>query len=171
MKLFIANCTKQTQVVMYRVPEHPTPRQQHIGIGQQIQIAGDLNQPQIDSIIAQLSRYGLVRADEVDGRKPFVGLTYSVEKPVKVDRQVNAIEHNDEVLTERGHEIRKNAAVAINNGLEENVAGRATLKNTEIEIEELPTKDGSGGDFSEALRVQREPQERTSPGRRARKTG
>jgi hypothetical protein len=164
MKLFIANCTRQQQGVYYRIPESPTPRHQMIDIGRQITVSGDLNTPQIDAIIGQLRKYGLVHVDEIDKTKAFAGLCYSVDKPIKVDQIMRGVAHNDEVLDERGQQIRKEAAVAVNNALEQTLQGKADVNKLDVSIEEVAGKDGKSNDFAENLRVTRE-EAPTSPAR------
>lgn len=156
MKLYIANCTHQNQVVFYRVPENPSPRQQHIEIGHQIQISGDLNPIQIESIINQLRPYGMVAVDEIDRTKPFIGMCYAVDKSIKVDFILRAHEHNSKVLTEMGQKYRQEAAVATNNAVEQNLKGNLKLNALDIEVIEEPRKDGTGSDFSETVRVSRD---------------
>ena len=165
MKLYIANCTQQVQSFMYRVPETPAPRMQPIGIGQQIQISGDLSQFDIDAIVEQHSRYGLVAVDAIDRTRPFIGVCYSVDKHVPVDKIKRALEHNESVLIERGRVMRQEAAVALNNSLEEQTDG---LKNLELTVqEEYPDKhSGDGPVIAEGIRVQRP--ENTGPVKRGR---
>lgn len=168
MKLYIANCTQQNQVVFYRVPENPSPRQQHIDIGGQVQISGDLNPFQIEAIISQLRPYGMVAVDEIDRAKPFIGLCYSVDKPVKVDFILRAHKHNADVLTELGKQYRQEAAVATNQAIEGTLQGQAKLNALDITIDEEPRKDGTATEFSEGVRVTREVDEATpAPRKRA----
>ena len=168
MKLYIANCTNQAQDFNYRLPEANSVRRQRIEIGQQIQISGDLAQTDIDAIIAQHAMYGLVRADEVDRTKPFIGLCYNIDKPVTLTKIQSAFSHNQDVLTKLGHEIRKEAAVAASAHIESINEGGQRLTNLVMDIEE-DTKDGGG--MKESVRVTRRPIEGPPPvpprGRRA----
>jgi hypothetical protein len=149
--MYIANCTQQVQDFIYRLPETPGPRSQRIDIGSQVQISGDLSTPDIDAIVRQHATYGLVSVDEVDRTKPFVGLCYSVDKPVPVAKIKSAIAHNYDVMVERGKELRKEAAVATESSLVERGAGPAALEMSVVE----ETKDGSDPTFNEGLRVTR----------------
>lgn len=159
MKMYLGNCTQQNQVIFYRLPGIPSPRQQEVRIGTQIQIAGELTPEQIDSIVNQLRPYGMVRVDEIDRTKPFIGMCYQMDKPIKIELIMRAIEHNKIVLTERGQRIRQEAAVATTQTIEQQLAGTpGALKSLEIEVSEVPAKDGmtpSTG-FNEGLRVTRD---------------
>ena len=153
MKLYIANLTHQRQDFQYRLPEDGKIRKQTIEIGEQIQISGDLNTPEIDAIIEQHAIYGLINVTDIDRTKAFAGTCYSVGKPVNMERVRYAILHNQEVLEERGRDLRKEAAVAANNSIEEQTQGG--LKALELSVEELPTKDKPDGDINEKIRVTR----------------
>lgn len=167
MRLYVANCTNQHQDFIYRLPEAPGTRLQRIEIGQQTVLSGDLNQLQIDAIIEQHRPYGLVEVSEIDRTKAFIGLCYSVDRPIKVDKIRTAMEINTGVLNARGEQIRREAAVATSNTLEES----APLKALEMEVVEQPSKDRDAT-FSQGLRVQRQnaegPQPPVQTGRRRR---
>lgn len=155
MKMYIANCSKQAQDFIYRLPEQPGTRLQRIEIGQQIQVSGDLSQKDVDAVVAQHAKYGFPRADEIDRTKPFFGVCWQVDRPVSVEKLRRAITHNDEVLEERGRELRQEAAVAIHGGVEQSVDGTgAALKSVEVSVQE--EKPGTGDDhqlMSEGVRV------------------
>jgi len=159
MKMYIANCTNQVQDFMYRIPENTKLMKQIISIGGQIQIPGELSTTDIDSIVAQHSKYGFVRVDEIDRTKPFFGLCYSVDKKVDMDKVRRAIVHNQEVLVERGKELRKEAAVAVNNAVEEQTGG---LNSLEMSIEEID-KEGKDSEINEKIRVDRSADPDTNP--------
>jgi hypothetical protein len=159
MRLYIANCTQQVQTFMYRTPEESGAmsggmRVQHIEIGAQIPITGDLNKIQIDSIVAQHSKYGLISVDEVDRNKAFAGLCYSIDKPVPISKLLYVMQNNKKLMDERGRKTRLEAAIAVNQQVENNMADQ--LKKLEIEVKE--EKSGSGPEHepvNEALRVTR----------------
>jgi hypothetical protein len=153
MKMFIANCTKQVVSFIYRLPEVSASRQQQIEIGGQIQISGDLTKIEVDAIIEQHTKYGLVAADELDRSKPFIGLCYSIDKPVRVGKVEQAIEHNDKVLEQRGAQTRKESALAVASQVEQNSPGGLTALEMTVEQE----KPGSEGDVvgAQTVRVDR----------------
>jgi len=149
--MFIANCTMQVQDFQYRTPESQKIRQQMIPILGQVQLSGDLNTPEIDFIVEQHAPYGLVHVKDVDRTKPFVGTCYDVDKRIDVEKIRVAHAHNQEVLTERGKEIRKEAAVVINDSLEKE---SKDLLGLELSIVE-DTKTGKDVEVNERIKVDR----------------
>jgi hypothetical protein len=154
--MFVANGTQQNQLFFYRLPGVAQARRQEIPIGCQIKLSGQLSSHDIDAIIEQHSKYGLVRTDEVDRTKPFVGLVYSIDKPVPSPYITRVIEHNEKVLIERGRRIREENAVALNDALEQGV-GPGYKGNLRIEVEEFGrSRDTMGPEFHEGVRVSRD---------------
>lgn len=145
MKMYVANCTQQVQDFAYRIPGTNGTRRQEIKIGGQILIAGHetLGRPEIDAIVAQHARYGMIAVEDIDRTKPFAGLCYSVDKPVPVEKLRRVLVHNTEVLVERGRTIRQETAVAMNSALAESAAGAPS--ELEVQVEEVPAK-GSAED-------------------------
>lgn len=150
MKLYVANCTKQNYELHYRITETPAPRMQRVQAGGQMLVAGDLSPPQVDEIIVQLRHYGAVDAKDIDRSKDFVGLAFSVDKPIKADVIGRALEHNDVVLLKKGQDTRRTVAVAINQSIERNLQESQmpeTLGELEVTADELDSrgKPVSGG--------------------------
>jgi hypothetical protein len=144
-KMYIANCTNQVQDFMYSLVKGGKTMKQIIPIGGQIQIPGDLTTAQIEMVVAQHSKYGMVRVDEIDRARAFVGVCYSIDRRIDVNRVRYALEHNHEVLIERGRVIREEAAVSVNNALQEESRDFRAL---EMEIKEVP-KDGQNIEVEE----------------------
>ena len=146
MQLFVANTTKQIQAFACAVPEMTGIKIAMIPIGQQIPVFGDLNRPQIDAIIEQHRRYGMVSADEVDRTKPFIGMCYSEGKKIPLGKLMHAFDHNREVLEARGAELRKLAAIQVSNQIEGEL-GRVvqdpTLKAFDVTLTEEDSKEGN----------------------------
>lgn len=170
-KMYILNCTRQVQEFWYRLPESEKLLHQLIPIGGQIQVAGELSTPEIDAIIEQHARYGMVAYSEIDKRQPFIGYCYQVDKRFSnvVDALQRGFAHNDQVLEERGQRLREEAAVAINQSIEDQ---RAPARLTELEM--TVEEEGDEGTFHKGVRVTRDetetPRSPTSTGRRSRKT-
>lgn len=160
MKLFIANATRQNYDFVYRVPEVVGLRSQFIPMGGQIEVSGDLNQPQIDDIIKQYEKYGLVPIDEVGRVRRFSGLCYSVGKQIRPDAIERLMRHNNQALVERGRKIREETAVAQNNALENMIeeSGRPeTLSRFEMSVvEENPDEREESEPIAEGIRVTRQ---------------
>lgn len=175
MKMFIANMTKQNCNFYYRLPEVAAPRMQTIPIGGQIQISGELSQPDIDYIVKQKEKYGMIAASEIDRSKPFVGLCYSVGSPVRPGAIEKGIHHNIDVLVRRGHETRRDTAITINNRIEndldENRDLHTTLKGLDVSVQEVVPRSGVLDDhrqLNEGFRVERD-QQPGAGGRRGRR--
>lgn len=150
-KVFVANCTKQPHDFIFRVPEENKTRMQRIMDGHQVPLSGEYDDKQIEAIVSHHAKYGLIRSDEVDRSKIFNGLCYSIDKPVPLGILMKVLDHNSKVLTERGQELRKEAAVAVSETLNKNTDN--TLSNFEVDVveEKKGSEDGTG--FEERLRV------------------
>jgi len=137
VKLYIGNASRQVHHFAYVVPELG-PRTQTVPIGGQVQLVGELNSQQIDAIVGQHRKYGLMEADKIDARTPFVGICFSVDRPISQKHLQIAMDYNMRRLAARGTEIRKLAAITQHNILEEAVAKNdlANLANVEITIQE-----------------------------------
>lgn len=155
MKMYVGNCTQQVQSFQYRVPEQSGVRMQQIEIGSQTQLSGDLNQKQIDSIVEQHARYGMVREDEIDRTKKFSGLVYQIDRPITKVKLGYLIDVNQKALTKIGEENRKNAAVAISSDLEKAAPGATSVELEVVEDEK------QGGDITLNETVHVEDHERT----------
>ncbi len=139
MKLYVANCSKQVMDFIYRVPGKRQLARQLIDVGRQIVLAHDLDTPQITRIVDQHAKYGFVDVKEISRTKPFIGLCYSVDKPVDIGALTTAIQHNSDVLDEWGRQLRAEAAVAAANLANSNVPG---LQALDVSIAEQPRNDG-----------------------------
>jgi hypothetical protein len=125
VKLFVGNASKQNVDFIYTVRDLSGQlhrRTQNIGVGEQIQISGDLEQSQIDMIIQHHAPYGFAAVTEVDYVKDYTMLCYSIGKPVPVDKLRELMINNTTVLHLRGKEIRKESAIAGNEQLEATLA-------------------------------------------------
>lgn len=161
-KLYIANATRQNYEFTYRLPEAPGAKVQTIPVGGQVIIAGgNLTTTDVDYILSQYKQYGLVSAEEMDnGRVPFSGLAYSLERPISADRLEKAMNRNIQNLVERGKKIMEEAAISVNNSIEhdmqeqQNDAGLSKLEMSVVE-EESRVGDRSGPRLSQGVRVTR----------------
>lgn len=158
-KLFIANCTKQHQLFLYRIPgeQRASPYMQEIGIGKCVEVYRDDTADVLESIIAQHVDYGLVRVDEIDRTKDFIGMCYQFDKPIEADKIIRALDRNDIVLRDRGIEQRKDAAIAISDKAErdaEEAGGH--LGGMEVTVEEVKVPGGSDVQINETIAVVKE---------------
>lgn len=152
-KLFIANATRQVHDFTYRLPEIPGAKYLPIKIGTQVQIPGELSIADVDAIIDQHRKYGMINVDEIDRTRPFAGLCYSVDKPISSEKLRRIMTHNNEVLVDRGREIRKNAAVAINDQIKNQLGDEVDLEQVEVSIVEEGDKDTGSDKVNEGFRV------------------
>jgi hypothetical protein len=169
-QMYVANCTNQTQDFMYRLPENRKIIKQSIPIGEQRKLSGDFSVHDVEAVVEQHGKYGMVAVSEIDRTKPFIGLCYSLDKRVDMHKVQHAVEHNYGVLEERGRLIRQEAAVATLASIEGADEGSG-IGALEASIEEVPAKkDGSDTKVNEVIRVTRnEGPTRTEGAARARK--
>ena len=157
-KLYVANCTKHIQMFMYSVPEEKGMRTQRIEMGGQTLIYQDSSMDVISYIIGQHEQYGLVSSNEVPRTKAFIGLCYSLDRPVDIEKIMTAVEQNDDVLIKRGQEIRKDTAAMFSNRLTEDVG---ELERARVEFLETPTDANNkavaeGSRFKERITIAQE---------------
>jgi hypothetical protein len=158
MKLFVANCTKHIQRFMYSVPEEKGMRTQRIEMGGQILVYQDASADVIKYIIGQHEHYGLVSSNEVPRTRAFIGLCYSLDRPVDIEKIMTAVEQNDDVLIKRGQQIRQDSAVIFSNQMTEDVG---ELDRARIDIIETPTDANNkavaeGSRFKERITIAQE---------------
>ena len=159
-RMFVANATKQNVDFVYRLPESTNLRSQTIPIGRQVPLAGDLTKPEIDAIIAQYSKYGLIEASTIDQSRTFHGLCYSIDKPVPSTKMRRLLDQNMAVLKARGKQMREEAAVNESLNLENMLTegGRTEeLRNFEMSVvvEDRDEADTSP-EIAEGVRVTRD---------------
>jgi len=146
MKLYIANCTKQHHSFVYRIPEQnriSTPVT--LAPGEQKLIGADkLSQADIDVIISHHRQYGMIPESEVKNADHYVGLCYSVEKPVSLKGITLAFNHNDFVLNEIAKTNLANAAVAssVNQSTADPRLGKLDRLSVEVVEQAKPGQDG-----------------------------
>ena len=146
-RLFIANVSRQTQIVCYRLDYNKKgdladinrrfqpAKQQDIPPGRQVQIGGDFHMNQIEDIVSQLQPYGLIGVEDVPrmaGRKvaPYV---FNIDRPVPEDVMRRVRDGNSEVKTGEGKLRRQKAAVATNEIVQTTVAQSFAEKGIEAE--------------------------------------
>lgn len=136
--LYVANTSKQHHHFYYRLPEEPTARYEEIRIGTQARIGGeDLSLEIINRIIKQHEPYGLKAESDLGRTRGYVGLCYSIDKPVKMDSLLGAFESNDKALNERAEDLREETAVAVANGIQSTLeASGGTMNRAEVETVE-----------------------------------
>lgn len=152
-KLYIANVTTQFQIVNYRldymsdgardprvvIPPRSTPP---IPAGRQIQLGGDMDLSQIDSVLDQLRPYGLMAQKDINRLPAGQKVTYvsNVDREVSADAIRAAHAHNTGVKIASGAIRRKQSAVAasdiVRNVVNEKSDVPAPLTAFDISIEQ-----------------------------------
>lgn len=162
--LYVANASKQKHDFIYRIPEETSVRRQQIPAGGQITVyQPNTSLDILRAIVDQHLKYGLVDVADIDRRKPFVGVCYSFDKPIKVDKIMQADEHNAGVLQEASLEARKLSAAALHNAINQATGGAAQIESLELEVVEQngPTEPG----LNERVMVTRDGDEAPPPRR------
>jgi len=165
MDLYVANCTNQPHIFAYKVPEYAAPFSVPIPQGGQIKVpapAGGFNVHQINYIVDHHARYGMRKFDEID-RANFVGLVYAVDRPVALGVIQKALEHNLSVLTDRGNQNRRDAAIAADSQIVDAYRGSGLVPPavidrgaSEFEITEVETKSNPSPEMGQQrIRVDR----------------
>jgi hypothetical protein len=138
-QVWVANPTQQVHQLFYRIKNKHAPVTQLIPQGGQVRLSKELEEEELVAFIVQQSNYGMVSWDEVDRTKPFIGLCYSVGKPVPIGVIRGGLMHNQEILIERGTRLRQEAGVAVHNMIEQTDFMRETgsdLKSLELSVVE-----------------------------------
>ena len=156
--LYVANVSKQRHDFNYRIPEENSIRRQQIMPGQQITVYQPDAAPEVlRAIVDQHTMYGLIDAAEIDRKKPFIGLCYSFDKPIKVEKIMYGDEHNQKVLTQNSQDARRHAAAALHQSISAATDGAAKLEALDLEIVEQ--NDSRTAGLNEIISVSHEGQE------------
>lgn len=142
-RLYVANCTRQPQLVYFRldfneagVPAHnrfQPAKQMTIPPGRQVPLGGDLHVNQIEDIIDQLSRYGLVASAEVPRLRKAAPFVFNLDQPVSADVIRTVSDINLGILTRQGAQRRAKAAVAVNETVTNAVANEFAQRGIDAE--------------------------------------
>jgi hypothetical protein len=175
-RLYIANVSRQTQIVCYRLDyakdgslkdtnrRFEPAKQQDIPSGKQVQIGGDFHITQIEDIVSQLGKYGLISVKDVAhlrSRGKPVPYIFNVDQPVSADIMRRVVNYNQGVQIEEGRERRQKAAVATNELVQNTVANQFAENgiqadpstDTEFTIEQLEQSEAGEKRIEEGYRV------------------
>lgn len=122
MKLYIANTTKQRHIFTFRTLETGRLRQIPIDHGSQMVVL-DGSTDEVEAVIQHHQIYGLVDSTKIDQSQSFVGLCYSINKPVPATVIEKTIRDNDGHLTRGAHNLRQASIMALDNSLRESGTG------------------------------------------------
>lgn len=138
MKLFIANTTKQRNIFTFRTLETGRLRQIPIEHGSQMKVL-DGSTEEVEAVIQHHQIYGLVDSTKIDQSKAFVGLCYSVNKPVSAAVIEKTIRDNDVHLTRNAHNRRQASVAALDSTLRE--SGTGYTGEMEVSVEQAKGRD------------------------------
>lgn len=138
MKLFIANTTKQRQIFAYRKLETGRLIQIPINHGDQMMVL-DGSTDEVEAVIQHYQVYGLIDSTKIDQSQVFVGLCYSVDKPVFASVIEKTIRDNDIHLTRGAHGRRQASVAALDSSLRE--SGTGYSGEMEISVEQAKSRD------------------------------
>ncbi|MFT2797533.1 hypothetical protein [Serratia sp. N21D137] len=138
MKLFIANTTKQRQIFAYRKLETGRLVQIPIKHGEQMMVL-DGSTEEVDSVIEHHQVYGLIDSTKIDQSQAFVGLCYSINKPVSASVIEKTIRDNDIHMTRGAHNRRQASVAALDSSLRE--SGTGYSGEMEVSAEQAKGRD------------------------------
>ena len=142
MRLFAANVSFHHQTIYYRNPKGNGLLHHELPPGAQNIIQNDsLEEGEINQILAQVERYGMVRfedAEQIEKDKRVVVL-FAVDKPIPAKIIEKHFNRNRGILTEEGEERRVEMAVANVNSIENIQEGAGRTVDLSVEEEEPGT--------------------------------
>lgn len=148
-KLYVANCTKQNQIVYFRLDfnddktrntRFQPAKQQQIRPGRQVPLGGEfVHMMQVEDIVKQLTRHGAAFVADVPRLKRIAPYLMNIDKPVPEEaiRMVNDI--NSKTLVAQGRIRRQRAAVVANEAVTHAVANMAAEEGVEDDVAPAPT--------------------------------
>lgn len=146
MKLYIANGTQQKHTFAYRLPNSNKVLTQPIAIGSQICIPRDLQQPEVDAVVKQHQKYGMIPAREIGSRgSPNSPMAFQVDKAFNPEQIAQLMAVNRGEMIKIGEQIRRDTAVVI--ATELGRAGREQPEGEElleVQIDVIEEKNRSG---------------------------
>ncbi|QHP80651.1 hypothetical protein EO763_12315 [Pectobacterium odoriferum] len=140
MKLYVANTTKQRHIFTYRMLETGRLRQIPIEHGSQMMVL-DGNTEELNAVIQHHQVYGMVDATKIDQAGEFVGICYSIDKPVGANVIEKTIRDNDAHLTKESHEMRQASLAALDKTLSDSETGYGG--EMEFSVEQAKGRDES----------------------------
>lgn len=174
--LYVANCTPQNAILYYRtkfnddgssrdlVRRYEAPNQMAVQSGRQV-IFGNRKMPmqQAMEIIGQLSRHGMVDAEDVKrlANKQKIPFVFNLNRPVPIDVMQMAVAGNSGLAAMEGVDRRKRAAVAVNDLVTQAAAAEAAKRgqenietpNVQVAFEQLEQTDAGEKTIAEGYRV------------------
>lgn len=148
MKLYIANATTQVQQFSYRVPDEDPRgngsmvlsknRTQTVNPGKQIALSGEFSRAQVDAVLDQHRKYGIMEVGEIGRQINYCHIVASPDKPLTTAKLLEVMRKNLIILKEKGKKMREMAAVTAHEEQVKNLMDpdAPTLVKMELEVEE-----------------------------------
>jgi hypothetical protein len=161
-ELYIGNMSKQIQQFCYRSTARPGVIVQTIPIGGQIRISPNgrdinLSPEEIDHILGQHRGYGIIDIKDIDQLdSPFNSVCFSIGAPITPENLHRAMVRKEELVNKFGSKVREEAAVAVNQQIEEH---SGPLKALEMSFTEEEPRGGYADNLdhlAEGVRVTRD---------------
>ena len=152
MDLYIGNGTKQILQFEFRL-KGSGKVSRRIGPGQQTGFR-DLKPEQVDEIIAQHERYGMIPADKVRDATAKTDYIYQIDKPINPSILDELDKRNSGVLIIRGREIRKQLAVAIDKNVQNDLQRQnrdEQLRGFDLQVIEKQPEGGYRTDIAQPV--------------------
>lgn len=137
--LYIANTSKSNHDFSFRRGEDQIPRVIKIIAGTQAPVLKDGSVEEVDAIIAQHRKYGLKPVEEAAKSKNYVGLCYSVDRPMTFKDMKIVFNHNDVALKKEGETRLEEIAAAANATIDQGLEARgipSAAAHVELEVRE-----------------------------------
>lgn len=135
-KVYVANVTAQNHTINFRLPESRKPMAITIPMGQQ-KFIGDLSAPEIDAMVEQVGRYGLVEVGQENKREK-VTFIFNVGSTIPAASIQKIYDRNRGILTDEGKKRRIENAVAANAAMN---TEETPLTNFTADVEEIDSGD------------------------------
>ena len=150
--LYLANCTTKNLDFLFRPLGRTNVVRFQVPAGKQVRVANEVTTEDIAHIISQHLPYGYVLEVEVKRMNKTIAIeaVFGLDRPVDPGSLMLAQEHNENVLSARGIELRRAAAIGMRNFLVE--SGGLSPDATQVEITEV-TKPGEKPSLTEGIRV------------------
>jgi hypothetical protein len=140
-----------------------------IGIGQQTRLPVELSEDDLARIIKQYEPYGMRAVNELKNIRAYVGLCYSINKPVLMDNMIHTFDHNAEVLNDKAADRREETAEIIAAGVADKMRQHGvTVPRAEVEFTEDTQGTPKVAEGYETLAEGVQPRKSNKLGRRAR---
>ncbi len=169
MRMYIGNATRQNIVFAYRMlgtevggrPGANIAKLLPIPYGHQDMIPLDLEVEEVDYIIDQNRKYGFCSVDEAEKAKNiFVGIMYSLDRPITSTKFNLIMSKNMAVLVKRGEELQREAAIVIDEGIQRQLREQgldtvAKINKTETVLTEFDRRDRNAAEplYAKGIRV------------------